>query len=86
MTKTQAQRLMIDLGKNLTHDDYCEDLYISINNIGTRTFKKCAYFECEGYTFIWTPKELFLINKKKMNDLIIIPKNTETMITIKKVT
>ena len=86
MTITQAQRLMMDLGKNLIYDDYCEDLYISINNIGTKTFKNCAYFECEGYTFIWTLEESFLISKKEMNDFVIIPKNTETMVNLKKVT
>jgi len=86
MTKTQAQRLMIDLGKNLIHDDYCEDLYISINNIGTKIFKNCAYYGCEGYTFIWTLEEKFLISKKEINDFVLIPKNTETMVNLKKVT
>lgn len=86
MTRTQAQRLMIDLGKNLVHDDYCEDLYISIKNIGTKTFKNCAYFECEVYTFIWTHQESFFISKKNMNDFVLIPKSKETMVKLKKVT
>ena len=85
MTKTQAQRLMIDLGKNLIHDDYCEDLYISINNIGTKTFKNCSYYECEGYTFIWTCTEKFLLSKKEIGEYVLIPKNKESMVKLNKV-
>jgi hypothetical protein len=85
MTKTQAQRLMEDLGKNLIHDDYCEDLYISINNIGTKTFKNCSYYECEGYTFIWTCTEKFLLSKKEIGEYVLIPKNKESMVKLNKV-
>ena len=86
MTKTQAQRLMEDLGKNLIHDDYCENLYVSINNIGARTFKNCAYYECEGYTFIWKLDEKFLLSKKEIGDFVLIPKSMECTVKLKKVT
>lgn len=86
MTKAQAQRLMDDLGENLIPEDYCEDLYISIKNVGTKTFKQCSYYECEGYAFIWTLTDKFLISKKEIGDFVLIPKNKESLIKIKKVT
>ena len=86
MTKKQAQSLMKDLSKNLIHDDYCENLYVSINNVGTKTFKNCAYYQCEEYTFIWTIEENFFISKKEVGDFVLISKNTETMVKLKKVT
>lgn len=86
MTKAQAQRLMEDIGKNLTIDDYREELYVSINNIGTKIFKECAYYECEGYTFIWKLDEKFLLSKKEIGDFVLIPKSMECIVKLKKVT
>lgn len=85
MTRKQAQRLMEDLEKNLIHDDYCEDLYVSIKNVGTKVFKNCAYYECEGYTFIWTCTEKFLLSKKEIGEYVLIPKNKESMVKLNKV-
>ena len=57
---------MEDLGNNLLPEDYRENVYISINGIGTEIFKNCAYFEAEGYSFIWTETEKRLLSKKEM--------------------
>ena len=82
MTKKQANNLMSDLRKELTSTDFCETLYVSINGIGTKIFKECAYHECDGYTFIWTSDESFLIDKKDCGDFIVVPQSKENFITI----
>jgi hypothetical protein len=73
MTKRQAQRLMQDIEKELTENDYCENVYMSVKNIGTKVFKNCVYHMAEGYTFIWTKTESFLINEKEIGDCVIVP-------------
>lgn len=77
---------MEDLGKNITEADYKENIYLSINAVGTRVFKDCAYFEADGYTFIWTREENFILNKQDLGDYVIIPYNFQTKVTLKKVT
>lgn len=86
MTRNQAQRLMEDIGKSLTKADYSEDIYLSIRDIGTKVFKKCAYHEVDGYTFIWTEKEQYLISRKEIGDYVVIPYDAAIQITLKKVT
>jgi hypothetical protein len=77
---------MNDIGKSLSEEHYIEDVYLSINGVGTKVFKKCAYHEAEGYTFIWTKEEKFLISKKEMGDYVVIPYDPSMKITLKKVT
>ena len=86
MNRTHAQYLMEDIEKSLNEIDYSEDLYLSIKNAGTTTFKKCAYHEVEDYIFIWTKTEKFLINKKEIGDHVLIPYNSVSQITLKTVT
>lgn len=86
MTRKQAENMMEDLGKNLTDRDYIENIYLSIKGVGTEVFKKCAYFEVDGYTFIWTKDGSFLISRKEMGDYVVIPCNSRIQITLKKVT
>ena len=73
MTRSQAQRLMEDIGKSLTCLDYSEDVYLSIKGVGSKIIKNCAYHEAENYTFIWTKNEKFLINRKSIAEHVIIP-------------
>lgn len=77
---------MDDLGKNLTEEDYVDDIYLSINGVGDQIFKKCSYFEYEDYTFIWTKEEKFLISRKEIGDYVIIPYDPSMKVTLKKVT
>jgi hypothetical protein len=85
MKRGEAQRLMEDLGKNISKSDYVDDIYLSIRGIGTKVFKNCAYFETDGYTFIWTENESFMLNKSEIGDYVIIPYKPSIKITLKKV-
>jgi hypothetical protein len=73
MTKKQAELLKQDLEKSITLDDYVEDLYISIKDIGSKVFKNCVYLEAEGWLFIWTYEESYLVRKKDIGECIIAP-------------
>ena len=53
---------------------------------GEKVFKKCAYHEVDGYTFIWTEKEQYLISRKEIGDYVVIPYDAAIQITLKKVT
>lgn len=77
--------MMDDLGKNITEQDYIDDIYLSINGVGTQVFKNCSYFEADGYTFIWTKEARFLISRKEVGDYVIIPYDPNIKITLKKV-
>ena len=59
---------MDDLSKNITEQDYIDDIYLSIDGVGTQRFKSCSYFEAEGFTFIWTKNEKLLISRKEIGD------------------
>lgn len=85
MTKGQAQKLMDDISKDISEEDYVESIYLSINGVGTKVFKQCTYHDIEGYTFIWTRDEKFLISKKEIGDYVIIPYDPSLKITLKKV-
>lgn len=86
MTRKQAERLMEDISQELTVLDFCEDIYLSIKDVGSKVFKKCAYHEAEGYTFIWTENEKYLISKKEIGDHVIIPYDPHLKIRLRKVT
>jgi hypothetical protein len=73
MTRKQAQNLMEDLGKNLTPSDFSESVYLSIKGVGTKTFRKCAYYEVDGFTFIWTKEDTYIISKEELGEFVIIP-------------
>lgn len=86
MTTKQAQFLLKDWGSNLLPEDYCETIYLSIRGVGTKTFKNCCYHESDGYIFIWTREESFMVKKTDMGDFVSIPDNKEILISLKKVT
>ncbi len=73
MTKKQAERLKEDLEKSITLDDYVEDLYISIKDIGSKVFRNCVYLEAEGWIFIWTHEESYVVRKKDIGECVIAP-------------
>ena len=77
---------MADIGKTLTDKDYCKNIYVSIKDVGTKVFKKCAHYQNEGYTFIWTETESFLINEKEIGDCVIVPQDSNSIISLNKVT
>lgn len=86
MTKSQAQRMMEDLGENLVESDYCHDIYISTKLAGSKSYRECAYFEIENYIFVWNRESSELISRKESGDYIIVPNKRDTVITLKKVT
>ena len=55
-------------------------------NVGTKVFRRCAYYEAEGFTFIWTQENSFIMDKKEMGDFVIIPYEHTTHATINKTT
>lgn len=75
MTRKQAQKLMDDLGQDLTPQDYCEQLYVSIPKVGTTVFKDCVYHEAENITLVWTLTDRFIIDKNDLGEAVIIPYN-----------
>jgi len=83
MTKKQAENLLADIGKSLTPQDYCEDIYLSIKDVGSKSIKSCSYFETETWVFIWTTSDSFVFDKRDIGDFIFVPSN-ESSITIEK--
>jgi thiamine pyrophosphokinase len=85
MEKVHAQKMMDDLGKHVIESDYCQNIYISTQLNGAKTFRKCAYFEAENYIFVWKKSESLLISKEEVGNYIIVPEKTDTIVTLKKV-
>ncbi len=85
MTKKQANNLLTDLRKSLQPEDYREDIYISIKDVGNKAFKSCAYYESESWLFIWTIDDSFVFNKKDVGDFVFVSSN-ESVINVKKET
>lgn len=77
--------MMDDLGKHVIESDYCQNIYISTQLNGAKTFRKCAYFEAENYIFVWKKSESLLISKEEVGNYIIVPEKTDTIVTLKKV-
>lgn len=74
---------MLDWGKNLTSQDFCDTLYLSIKNVGTKTFRSCSFHQEDDYLFIWTKNENFLLNRREIGDFIAAPNPTEAILTTK---
>lgn len=73
MTTGQAKRMMEDLGKNLIDSDYSQNIYISTQLDGSKSYRKCAYFEADNYIFIWKKELSTLISRKQVGDYILVP-------------
>jgi hypothetical protein len=85
MEKVHAQKMMEDLGKHVIESDYCQDIYISTQLNGAKTFRECAYFEVENYIFVWKKSAALLISKEEVGNYIIVPNKTDTIVTLNKV-
>lgn len=73
MIETEAKNLMEDIQKTLTFRDYCKDVYVNCKDIGTRSFKSCAYYDIENWLFIWDIVEgSFIFNKDEIGDIVLI--------------
>lgn len=83
MTRNQALQLQRDWGKDLESRDYSETLYLSIKGIGAKTFKNCCHHEHEGYIFIWTKEESFLVSKKELGDFVMVEDPQDSILSIK---
>jgi len=66
---------MDDLGKTLESQDYSENIYVSINGVGTKILRNCAYHDADNYIFIWSEQEEYFLNKKEVGDFVIVPYN-----------
>ena len=75
---------MEDLGKTLTPLDYTESIYVSIRNVGNKVYKRCAYHQVDGFTFIWMLEDSFMIDRKEMGDFVVVPYEHTTHATLKK--
>ena len=69
--------------KSLQMRDYCENIYLSIKDVGAKVFRECAYFETESWVFIWTLDDSFVFSKKLIGDFVLVHPN-ETMVSLKK--
>jgi hypothetical protein len=78
MTRKQAELLKMDLEKSITPADYIEDLYVSINGVGSKIYRKCVYLEAEGWLFIWTADASYMFSKKELKDTIVVPASYST--------
>jgi hypothetical protein len=79
MTPTQAHRFLGDIRSNLTISDYCQTIYISIREVGTKSFDNACYQSLEGWLFIWTKDDAFCVPEKELGDFVCI--DTLTMPT-----
>ena len=84
MTTVSAKRLMKDLGNNLVQDDYIENICVSVNGLINAVYKECAYFVSDGYTFVWTSKDSFLIDEKKIGRYVILQYNPSIKVALNK--
>ena len=73
MTHRQAELLKMDLEKSITPEDYTEDLYVSINGVGSKIYRDCVYLDAEGWLFIWTMTESYMFSKKDLKDTVVVP-------------
>lgn len=86
MTKKQAQNLMNDLGKHLTESDFCQNIYISTQLCGSKVYRNCAYYDTDGYIFIWSKEKSEMLCHKEIGDYVTIPHTSEKILALKKVT
>ena len=83
MNRKQAENLLVDLRRSMDSRDYCEDVYLSIKGVGTKSFKSCAYFETESWLFLWTAEESFVLDKRDAGDFVFVP-SKESLINVRK--
>ena len=72
MNRSQASRFSTDIRAELSDRDFCQTLYLSIKDIGTRTFKDASFQYIDGWLFIWTQNESFYVKEKELGDFVCI--------------
>jgi hypothetical protein len=72
MTRKQAQNFSEDIKSELGDEDYYDDIYLSIKNVGTKMFKKCCYDQIDGWLFIWTQSDTFVAKESEIGDFVIV--------------
>lgn len=77
---------MNDIARDISADDYQHDIYISFKEHPSKSYRNCAYFETDGYTFIWTKNSSEMISKSEVGDYILIPADLAIHLNLKKVT
>lgn len=70
MTTVQANRFLSDIRSRLVDEDYCQTVYISIKNVGNRSFKDACCQSLEGWLFIFTKDESFCVLEKDLGDFV----------------
>ena len=85
MTSKNAQKLLVDLGKEMSEDSFTDNIYLSIRDVGTKVFKHCKFEVLEGWLLIWTPTETFCVSQKDLGDFLIIDIDSPSLVELKKV-
>lgn len=85
MNRTNANKLMADLGKEMNHASFTDNIYLSIRNVGTRVFKNCKFESLEGWMFIWTRDDSFCVKEKDLGDFLVIDTDSPVLVGLKKV-
>lgn len=75
MNKKQAQNLSEDIRKQLDDRSFIDNVYLSIKGIGTKVFKECKCDQLEGWLFIWTKNDTFLMEEEDIGDFVLIDAN-----------
>ena len=70
MTKVQANRFLLDIRSKLDAEDYYQTVYISIRNVGNRSFKDACCQSLEGWLFVWTKGDSFCVLEKDLGDFV----------------
>jgi len=76
MTTVQANRFLSDIRSRLVDEDYCQTVYISIKNVGNRSFKDACCQSLEGWLFVWTKDDSFCVRESKLGDFICVDVTT----------
>lgn len=84
MTSTQAGCFVNDIRSNLRDGDYCQTIYISIRDVGTKAFENACCQSIEGWLFIWTKDESFYVREKNLGDLVCVDTTTMPAYTLYK--
>lgn len=79
MTPKQANLFLSDIRSELTDADYCQNIYISLREIGTKSFKNACCQSIDGWLFVCTKIDSFCVQEKNLGDFVCV--DTVTMPT-----
>lgn len=84
MTPKQANLFLSDIQSELIPTDYCQNIYVSIRDIGTRSFVNAHCQSIDGWLFICTKTESFCVQEKNLGDYVCVDTVTMPTYTISK--